>query len=97
MDIKIPDEYYRAPRDLLVTPTQLKRVMIVGSCLLAGWPEVIENSDPGCPCDFFLTNNVGNCLLSLLEQPASMTSRSCRSLCAVSYLRVPTFACPIAM
>lgn len=59
MNRSIPDEHYRCPRDLWVSPTPLQRVMVVGSCLVAGWPGVIENADPGCPCDFFLTNNVG--------------------------------------
>ena len=55
--MKIPDQSYRFPQELVVTPTSLRRVMIVGSCLVSVWPEIIKKADPGCPCDFFLFNN----------------------------------------
>jgi HAD superfamily phosphatase (TIGR01681 family) len=31
--------------------------MAVGSCLLSGWPAIIQGSKPGCPCDFYQINN----------------------------------------
>lgn len=55
--MKVPDETYRTPLDLRVTPTELRRVLVVGSCLLRDWPRVIEPSEMGCPCDFVLINN----------------------------------------
>lgn len=57
MDVKIPDETYRSPQDLAVTPTPLSRVIVVGSCLASSWPNVFKAAKPGCPCDFFLFNN----------------------------------------
>jgi FkbH-like protein len=58
LKVSIDDETYLSPRDLWVSPVSLRRVLAIGSCLLRSWPRVIENSRPGCPCDFFLFNNV---------------------------------------
>jgi hypothetical protein len=55
----IPDAEYRCPSDLAVTKTRLRRVIAIGSCMMEGWPSVIQNGDPGCPCDYFLFNNLG--------------------------------------
>ncbi len=57
MDVKIPDETYRIPQDLAVTPTPLNRVIVVGSCLASSWPNVFKAAKPGCAGDFFLFNN----------------------------------------
>ena len=58
MSAAISDILYRRPQDLAVTPTPLRRVIVVGSCLVAGWPGVLRDGDPGCPVDFFLFNNL---------------------------------------
>lgn len=55
--MKIPDQSYRFPQELAVTSTPLRRVMIVGSCLVSAWPDIFKKADHGCPCDFFLFNN----------------------------------------
>lgn len=59
MSVRIEDRVYRCPQDLAVTPTKLNRIIIVGSCLMAGWPDVVAKETPGCPSDFFLLNNAG--------------------------------------
>jgi hypothetical protein len=53
----VPDLTYRCPTDLTVTKLPLRRVMVIGSCLLAGYRGYIEAADGGCPCDFLLVNN----------------------------------------
>lgn len=57
MAVAVDDVTYRCPIDLQVTPTELRRVMIVGSCLSRSWPTIIEESQPGCSSDFYLINN----------------------------------------
>jgi FkbH-like protein len=60
------DNYrYRVPRDLALSPTSLRRVLVVGSCLVGGFPEYIRVASPGCPADYVLCNN----LAELPEQP----------------------------
>jgi FkbH-like protein len=59
------EEAYRVPRDLWITPTSLNRVLVLGSCLLRGWPHTITASPPRCPCDFVLINNT----CALPDQP----------------------------
>lgn len=56
--VRVFDMHYRCPADLSVTPLQLRRLMVVGQCLLIGWPSVIQEMMPGCECDFFLFNMV---------------------------------------
>ena len=53
----IPDGLYRCPQDLAVTPLTLRRVLLVGSCLLMEWPDFIKTATPGCPCDYLVFNN----------------------------------------
>jgi len=48
---------YRCPSDLAVTKTQLKRVMVIGSCLSAGWPTLLESTCPDCVAEHFLFNH----------------------------------------
>jgi FkbH-like protein len=55
----INDDVYRCPPDFVVTKTSLRRIIAIGSCLMEGWPHVIQNADPGCPCDYFIFNNIG--------------------------------------
>jgi FkbH-like protein len=55
----IGDELYRCPRDLAVTETALRRVLIVGSCLVEGWENIFRVSTPPCDGDYVLFNNVG--------------------------------------
>ena len=53
----VADSQYRCPTDLLVTETRLKRVMVIGSCLTAGWPDVLQGRFPDCVAEHFLVNN----------------------------------------
>ena len=43
----VPDLTFRCPTDLAVSPTPLKRVVIIGSCLVAGMPQSFEFGQPG--------------------------------------------------
>lgn len=52
------DHRYHAPTDLAVTATVLKRVLVIGSCLISALPEFIEANSPGCKADYILFNNL---------------------------------------
>jgi FkbH-like protein len=56
--VRVPDLHYRSPTDLVVTPSKLRRVMIIGQCLLGQWPNELRQMMPGCACDFLLFNHV---------------------------------------
>ena len=58
MTLAIPDSTFRCPDDLTVTPTGVRRVVIVGQCLLAGWPAPLKDAAPGAEADYVLFNNV---------------------------------------
>jgi len=58
MSDAIPDISFRCPTDLAVTPLTLRRVAVVGQCLLAGWPGVLKEIYPKSECDLFLFNNL---------------------------------------
>jgi FkbH-like protein len=49
---------YRAPRDLAMSPTPLRRILVIGSCLAGGLPEYVRTASPGCPADYILFNNM---------------------------------------
>ena len=49
--------YYRAPRDLEVTPTRLKRIMLIGACMTGNWAAMFEHLEPGCVSERVLFNN----------------------------------------
>jgi hypothetical protein len=49
---------YRVPRDLAISPTPLRRVLIVGSCMAAPFQGLIHGATPGCPTDYVLFNNL---------------------------------------
>ena len=53
----VTDGEYRCPIDLSLSEIPLKRVMVIGSCLAAAWPMVLEGRYPGCVADHFLVNN----------------------------------------
>jgi hypothetical protein len=57
----IPDQVYRCPQDLAVTPLKLRRVLIIGSCLVMEWPDFIKTATPGCPCDYLVFNDGFQC------------------------------------
>ncbi len=57
MSQAISDTLFRNPVDLAVTPTEMRRVLLVGSCLLVGWPGILEIASPPCPADYVLFNN----------------------------------------
>ena len=57
MNLEIPDRIFRCPDDLAVTPTGVRRVLIVGQCLLAGWSAPLKGAEPGAETDFVLFNN----------------------------------------
>jgi FkbH-like protein len=52
----VPSREYRCPTDLLLTETDLKRVMIIGSCLTEGWPSQLQGKYPNCIAEHFLVN-----------------------------------------
>jgi FkbH-like protein len=54
----IPDQVYRCPQDLAITPLTLRRVLVVGSCLVMEWPDFIKTATPSCPCDYLVFNNI---------------------------------------
>jgi FkbH-like protein len=53
--VKIENVDYRAPRDLRSTPTQLRRALVVGSCLADGFVKVFAHA--GCPTDYVVANH----------------------------------------
>jgi FkbH-like protein len=53
----VPDIEYRCPTDLTITPVQLRRVAVIGACLMTDWPKLIKEMQPDCQCDFMLFNN----------------------------------------
>jgi len=68
---KLPvSRYYRVPNDLQRTQTPLTRVLVIGSCLVAGLPDTIRTSDPECEVDYILFNNV----VELPSQPPAPLS-----------------------
>ena len=69
MNAPVKNSIYRCPVDLVVTPTQLQRVLVIGSCLTVAWPELIKGANPGCPCDFLLVNNRSTLPDNLPESP----------------------------
>lgn len=48
---------YLTPSDLRMTPTKLRRGLVIGSCLTAGMPEIFAANAPFCEADYVLTNN----------------------------------------
>lgn len=48
---------YLTPTDLRVTPTTMRRGLVIGSCLAAGMPEAFVANDPFCEADYVITNN----------------------------------------
>lgn len=54
----IENKVFRVPQDLALTQLRIRRCIVLGECLITGYPPYIENADNGCPCDFFLINNV---------------------------------------
>ena len=56
MSLVIPNASYRCPQDLAVTANPLRRVMVIGGCLVSIYPGYIERVE-NCSCDFFLVNN----------------------------------------
>lgn len=57
MNEAVRDSLYRCPSELSITSTELRRVLMIGSCLAASWPNCIKGATPGCPCDFIVVNN----------------------------------------
>jgi len=49
---------YRAPAELTVTETPLRRVITIGSCFAHEWVLSFEAANPGCACDFVVSNFV---------------------------------------
>lgn len=50
---------FLVPGDLAVSPLEIQRFAIVGSCFLDAWGFHHKNPQ-GCPADFFLSNNSGD-------------------------------------
>lgn len=53
----LDNKIYRIPNDLAVNRTEIRRVLLVGSCLAVHWPEYIYKSDQKCHCDYVIYNN----------------------------------------
>jgi len=66
----ISDTDFRCPRDLMVTETPLRRVLIVGSCLVSGLPMMIEHVVEGCSAEYFIFNNLGELPTSTAHPPS---------------------------
>lgn len=62
---------YRTPTDLKVTETPIKRVLVVGSCGVAGFPEYVPVAHRGAAADYVINNN-GSDLPS--DPPAPISS-----------------------
>lgn len=56
--------FFRIPQDLAVTPTHIKRVLIVGSCLSEVWAAKMAVMKPPCKSDLYLSGT------DLPENPA---------------------------
>ncbi|MBS0582635.1 MAG: HAD-IIIC family phosphatase [Proteobacteria bacterium] len=48
---------FRVPEDLRLSASDLKRILVIGSCLAEGLAATTESFDEGCPSDFILFNN----------------------------------------
>lgn len=48
---------YYTPSDLRITPTRMRRGLVIGSCLASGMPEVFAANEPFCEADYVITNN----------------------------------------
>ena len=53
----VSDDEYRCPTDLAMAATPLKRVMVIGSCLSASWPAILECQHDECAAEHFLINH----------------------------------------
>ncbi len=53
----VSDDEYRCPTDLAMVATPLKRVMVIGSCLSASWPAILEGQHDECTAEHFLINH----------------------------------------
>ncbi|MGQ2989941.1 HAD-IIIC family phosphatase [Brevundimonas sp.] len=53
----VRDLDYLTPTDLRVTPTRMRRGLVIGSCLASGMPDVFVANDPFCEADYVITNN----------------------------------------
>ncbi|EGF91941.1 HAD-superfamily phosphatase, subfamily IIIC domain protein [Asticcacaulis biprosthecium C19] len=54
--VPVDDRFYRVPADLSVTPTPLRRIVVIGSCLISGLPDVFRD-EGRVATDFVLVNN----------------------------------------
>ncbi|HVH73452.1 MAG TPA: HAD-IIIC family phosphatase [Stellaceae bacterium] len=57
-DAIVGDLEYRCPSDLAVTSISLKRVAIIGQCLMDPLQSTLREMWPRCGCDFILFNHV---------------------------------------
>ncbi|MDD5280397.1 HAD-IIIC family phosphatase [Acidithiobacillus sp.] len=51
---------FRTPRDLEITPTAFRRILVIGSCLSEAFPILIPQEWPGVEVDWIALNNVGS-------------------------------------
>ncbi len=54
----VADLVYRCPTDLAVSQAPLRRVLFMGSCLTASWPEIFSGVIQPCQTDYVLIYNV---------------------------------------
>ena len=50
----VSDALYRNPAELTRSPSGLKRIALIGSCMVGGWVHVLHLKEPGCRCDYLL-------------------------------------------
>jgi FkbH-like protein len=55
----ITDIGFRTPNDLSVSDLKIRRVLVIGSCLVGSLPELIPQLWPGTDADWILQNNAG--------------------------------------
>jgi FkbH-like protein len=47
--------FYRCPRDLAPPQTPVRRVLLLGSCIMTFWEQALLQMSPPCPADMYLT------------------------------------------
>ena len=65
----VGDGEFRCPADLALSESRPKRVLVIGSCLSAAWPTVLENRYRDCVADHLLVNHAARLPERLPAEP----------------------------
>ena len=65
----VGDNEFRCPADLALSESRPKRVLVIGSCLSAAWPTVLENWYRDCVADHLLVNHAARLPERLPAEP----------------------------